>query len=419
MDSARSTPFRGWWMVAIGFLTQALAVGVTMGSFPVFLVPVSEAFGASLMEVSLGVSILMAVTTLSGVVVGPILDRRSIRWVMTVGALWMALCLAGMARAQSLPALGLLFGVGMALGLTMLGPLASATLAAKWFSRRLGRAQGVTNMGGPAGAGLFSILSGVLIGEIGWRGTLWVYAGLVAAVIPAIALVVRDRPEVVGQWPDGEPPAAAAPVSDAPAAWSLSGLARASRFWLLVLPSGLLMGIATGWASQIVSLGVDLGFSNSAAAGVFGLSALLGLLGTLGFGTLADRVAGRSLLWVLMGMHCLGFALLAAAPAQALYAGVVATLGLAGGGMMPVYTSLIGRIFGQGSFGQVMGLGGFAMAPFAVIAPALGGGLRDQTGTYTASLLVFAAGLTLAALLLAGLKVGARAPRERAQPAAT
>jgi MFS family permease len=407
MQQTHAAGFRGWWIVAVGFVTQALTVGVTFGSFPVFLVPIAEAFDASLMELSVGMSVMMFTATSAGVVVGPLLDRYSIRTIMTSGALLQVLCLVLMSQASALWQLGALFGLGIALGVALLGPLASATLVAKWFRRLLGRAQGVTNMGGPAGAGLFSILGGYLVGEVGWRQTLFVYAGMALAVLPLVWLVVRSRPEDIGQWPDGD--AEAGPVhaeGDVPPR-AATDLLAARAFWLLVLPVGLLMGISSGWGSQVVALGVDLGFENASAANIFGASALLGIFGTLAFGGLADRVAGRRLLWVVMGFHVAGFCLLVALPASASFVSVVPALGFLGGGMMPVYAALIGRLFGPASFGQVMGLGGLMMAPFAVVAPTLGAGLRDETGSYDATLLCFAGGMLLASALLLGLRSSA------------
>ncbi len=404
MDDAQAAGFRGWWIVGVAFVTQALAVGVTFGSFPVFLVPIAEAFDVGLLEVSSGMSILMFTSTTAGVVVGPLLDRRSIRSIMVAGAALQALCLVLMSQATALWQLGGLFGVGMALGVALLGPLASATLVAKWFRRLLGRAQGVANMGGPAGMGIFSILGGILVAEIGWRQTLFVYAGVVLAAVPLIWFAVRSRPEELGQWPDGAPEAVEANGQRAPAR-AASALLAARAFWLLVLPVGLLMGIAVGWGSQVVSLGIDLGFENASAANILGASALLGIFGTLVFGNLADRFSGRRLLWVVMGIHAIGFCVLVAAPAPSSFFAVVPALGFLGGGMMPIYASLIGRLFGPASFGQVMGLGGLLMAPIAVAAPMLGAGLRDQTGSYGVTLSCFAAGMLAASVLLGGLRV--------------
>ena len=92
----------------------------------------------------------------------------------------------------------------------------------------------------------------------------------------------------------------------------------------------------------------------------------------------------------------------------------MAILGVAGGGIMPVYAALIGRIFGPAAFGQVMGLAGLVLLPFGFAAPPLAGALRDASGSYAPALLLFAALLVAAAGILAFLRLH---PLRLAQPA--
>ncbi|MFP8873481.1 MAG: MFS transporter, partial [Myxococcota bacterium] len=75
----------------------------------------------------------------------------------------------------------------------------------------------------------------------------------------------------------------------------------------------------------------------------------------------------------------------------------------------PVYMALISQIFGPASFGLVLGIAGMVMLPVGFAAPPLAGALRDAHGNYEAALLLFAGGVALAALLLAGLRPGPRA----------
>ncbi len=408
--------FHGWRIVGVGFVTQVAAIGVSFGSFSVFLDPVARAFDASRMQVSLGQSLLMLVMTTSGLVVGPLLDRRSIRSIMTWGAVLGAVCLTGMSLTRELWQLGLLFGVGIALCVAMLGPLASSAVVAKWFERQRGRALGFTNMGGPAGGFLFALLGGALVGGIGWRGALLVYAGLVLAVVPAVRAVIRNRPQDVGQWPDGAeaPPPHHVDAPETPS-WTPRALLREPRFWLLVLPVGMYLGLSTGWVAHIVPVGLDVGFSLEAASALLAVGALVGIGGTYVFGALADRADLRVLLWVILVVHLLGFVALSNPAGDWVFGLVVAVLGFVSGGLMPVYASLVGRLFGAASFGQVMGLGGFVMLPFAFAAPPVAGALRDSTGSYGSAFVVFAAGMLLASLLLGGLRSSqpARLPAAR------
>ncbi|MDJ0849954.1 MAG: MFS transporter [Myxococcota bacterium] len=392
-----------------------MSVGVSFGSFSVFLDPIARAFDATRMQVSLGQSLLMLVMTTAGLVVGPLLDRRSIRSIMTCGALLGAVCLVGMSLARELWQVGLLFGFGIALCVAMLGPLASSAVVAKWFETQRGRALGFTNMGGPAGGFVFALLGGALIGSVGWRTSLLIYAALVMAVIPAVRAVVRNRPEDLGLWPDGaeRPPPAHADVPE-PRSWTVGALLREPRFWLLVLPAGMYMGISTGWVAHIVPVGLDAGFGLEAASGILAVGALVGIGGTWAFGALADRSDLRALLWVILLAHLLGFLALTDPAGGWVFGAVVVVLGFVSGGLMPVYASLIGRLFGPASFGQVMGLGGFVMLPFAFAAPPVAGALRDASGSYASAFLVFAAGMGAASLLLAGLRTSR--PARVAQP---
>lgn len=396
--------FLGWRIVGVGFATQALCIGTSIASFPVFLVPIAETFEATKAEVSIGASIFIAAMTLSGLFVGPLLDRRSIRTIMCAGTLLTAACLAAMSRATELWQLGLLFGIGLALGVTTMGPLASSTLAARWFRRSVGRAQGFTNMGGPAGASLFAITSGIAVQQVGWRTTLLAYGALTLLLLPAIWAVVRNAPQDVGQWPDGDPHPPEAVDSTDDDTWTAWALLTEPRFWLLVVPVGILMGISMGWVTHIVSLGIDLGVEPVRGSTTLGVGGAVGIAGTVAFGFLADRVDRRLLLWFIMGAHVAAFLVLSGNESAVLFMAIVVSLGFAGGGIMPVYMALISQIFGQASFGLVLGIAGLVLLPVGVLAPPIAGALRDAHGDYDAALLLFAGAVALAALLLAGLR---------------
>ena len=401
-------PFLGWRIVGVGFATQALCIGTSIASFPIFLLPIAEAFDATKAQISLGPSIFIVAMTLSGLFVGPLLDRHSIRGIMCLGTLLTAGCLAAMSRATELWQLALLFGIGMAIGVTTMGPLASSTLAAKWFRRSIGRAQGLTNVGGPAGAALFAVASGIGVQQLGWRTTLLLYAALILLALPAIWRVVRNSPQDMGQWPDGDPGPLENLDTGGDLAWNARALLSEPRFWLLVVPVGIMMGISMGWVTHIISLGIDLGVDSVRGSAILGAGGAVGIAGTLGFGFLADRVDRRLLLWLIMGAHVAAFVALSGNESALLFTAIVVSVGFFAGGIMPVYMALVSQIFGPASFGLVLGIAGIVMLPVGFAAPPLAGALRDAQGNYDAALLLFAGGVALAALLLAGLRPGPR-----------
>ena len=82
--------------------------------------------------------------------------------------------------------------------------LTGTTLVAQWFVRRRGRAQSLMSMGMTAGFAFFPPLTVFLIDRLTWRSA-WAVVGVLVwlALLPAVLLLVRSRPEEIGLRPDG------------------------------------------------------------------------------------------------------------------------------------------------------------------------------------------------------------------------
>lgn len=403
------TSFRGWWIVGLGLFAQAVAIGVTIIPFGFFTLPLVEEFGATRAEIQLGIALFMLVSTGAGGVVGRWLDGGSIRVVMAVGALIMAACFTAMSFATAVWQLGLLFGVGAAVGACMAGPLPATTAIAKWFSRRRGTAVGIASTGPLVGGALITPLVGALIEDIGWRGTLQIFAALCFAIAPLALWIVRNTPEEVGQQVDGDagdPPGRPTTAT----AGDLLGPAEilsARNFWALALGVGVVFGVGGGWGANVPTFGADMGYDVKHMSRLIGASSVLGILSTLGFGALADRLDNRALLWGAIAAQSTALLVLHTQPASLFFNGGVLLFGFAGGALLPVYASYIGRLFGPDSFGSVMGLASLVMLPFGAAAPVLAGGVRDATGSYALALLTFGIACALGGALLSIIRTPA------------
>jgi MFS family permease len=342
-----------------------------------------------------------------GTAVGALVDRRSVRGILVAGALLASASLFGLSRATALWQLGLLFGAGVGGGAAMLGILPSSALVSRWYLRARGRALGVANMGPPAGTVLFALAGGTLVPALGWRATLALAALAPLLLVPALLLVVADRPEALGQRPDGaeaEPArdgaAHAAPAADP--AWSARALLASRAFWGASLAMGLVGGgLGAGWSSQVVPFAADLGLSAAEGAVAVALGAGLAIPGTLACGTLSDRIDPPRLFLALIAVLAAAFGLLFTAPSHASLLAASALFGLASGGVLPVFNAMVVRGFGAASFGTALGISGLVQLPFPFAGPVLAGALRDGTGGYATTLLVFLAALGAAALCLA------------------
>jgi MFS family permease len=409
--------FRGWWVVAVAFLAQFASLGLSIIVYPLFAQPIQAEFSVSMLQFNLAFAPFTAVMTLAGPVVGPRLDRGSIRAVMTGGALLLSASLALMSLATSAWQLGALFGFGVALSVTLLGPLPATTVTAKWFARQRGRAIGIVSLG-PLVAGVtLSILGGVLLASQGWRATLrWFSLGALL-VAPLVWTVIRNRPEDIGQFPDGEPGGEDGHGSGAAPHWSTRALLASPSFWVIALAVGLIFGFLQAWQPNVAKYAEDLGHGLREQSWLPATAALMGLPATVALGWLAERIDPRTLILVSVAILMAAFAVLRAGPALPIVLAASAVMGASSGGLMPLYAALLARTFGPASFGTAMGLAGLVMLPFGVVAPLVIGQLRDQTGSYSASLALVIAAFGVGAMILGLLP--RRQPRAEVAPVST
>jgi len=81
------------------------------------------------------------------------------------------------------------------------------TMINRWFSVRLGLALGIASAG--IGVGIMAVVPAVqfMIGSLGWRTAYVALAGFVLlGLLPVGLIVLRGRPEDLGQVPDGIAP---------------------------------------------------------------------------------------------------------------------------------------------------------------------------------------------------------------------
>lgn len=436
MSPAPHPAFSGWRVCGASILTQAVAIGFTLGSVGVFAAPLAAELGATATQFNVGVSVFSLMMNLSMPFIGSQLDRGRIRGVMTSGAVVLAGALAAMSQARELWQVGLCFGVGCAIGMAMLGPMSSSTAMANWFSRLRGRALGIANMGGPAGPILIAPAAAFAIGQVGWRATLLGFAVLTLAIgVPCVRLGMLDRPSDVGQFPDGEDPASsvdrdlevahAAGAADASAAasaaaeaaaadlashalgWTAAQLARCRDFWFIALAASPFAATGIVVTTNSIPYMLELGATPEAAALVVIPQSIGAVSGPLVFGALADRIHPRFLFVGLIAGLCAGLVGLVFEPSYATALALFSLIGIIGGSMMAVYGALIGRLFGAAAFGQVMGLGALVGLPAIVAMPLAFGAAFDATGSYARGLFILVGTLAVAAVLFAALPSGA------------
>ena len=344
-------------------------------------------------------------------VVGRQIDRHGSRAMIVLITVLFGLACLYMGFVQNALMLCVGFFALRALGQGSLS-LVSRIVVNQWWVRRRGFAIGIVGLSyaliGRAG---FPVLINALIPLYGWRGTYSILGLLLLLVmLPLGWLLVRNRPEDYGLWPDGQPPTASRenePTTPlwskkawgkgaSPQAtfveehWTLPEVLRLPVFWLISAGFSSISALNTGLTFHIVSIYIDNGLTPTIAASSFVPIAITSGIVQMGSGMLVDRFPARVLLAVSLFLHAL---LLAIAPylhsiEMALGFGII--MGTASGLQQTIGNSIWAMYFGRRHLGSITGATTTISVASSAMGPMLFGIARDVWGSYTFVLLTSA-----------------------------
>lgn len=411
--------FIGWRMVGIAFTVDFVAVGFFFYSYGVFLKPIAAALSGSRFAIALALSIANVVGALLAPFIGRALDRLPIRRIMIVGAFSVAAGFTALSQMTELWHLYLVMGTLLAAGMSMMGNIASAKLVSNWFIEARGRALGIATIGISLSGMVMPGVATWLISAVGWRGGFGVYAAAtVAVVVPMVALFVIDRPEDVGQRPDGGRGGDGSGDElqlDRP--WRTRELLRNWNFWVIAVPFSLAFSSLSAVLIHMVPYASDSGIPLYRAALIASIAAGAGALGKPIFGHLIDRVDARLAIGTSLFGQLVGLVLFLEGTGFAwmLVAGVV--FGFSMGGVVPLHGAVTARAFGRFSFGKALGLLRPVQIPIHMIGPPLAGWIFDSTGSYDAAFQIFVGFYAVAIAAIGWLRLAPVASDHQARAA--
>ncbi len=279
--------FYGWWIVATTVFTFGISVGVPYYNLPFFYDYFQKAHRWGLEQITLGFP-LAAILTLW---VGPLLiPRFSPRKLIICGTGLTAISLFGFSAMNNSVSIYYLFCFVYMVGLIVSGPIPHQILVSYWFQKKRGRAMGVVYAGVGLFGGLGSFFVRALTDKYSFQTTLAAVGALMFVTWPLCLFFLKDKPSMVGQYPDGSDH----PSADAEsAAHSFSHLLRSGSFWLLLLGSICSIGSIGSINVHMKFVFRDAGFTDQKALNTAWTNASVLILwtsiaGRLSIGYLAD-----------------------------------------------------------------------------------------------------------------------------------
>jgi OFA family oxalate/formate antiporter-like MFS transporter len=211
-------------------------------------------------------------------------------------------------------------------------------------------------------------------------------------------------PEDVGLLPDRRPSATGATTAAPPEPrFSRAAALRTRAFWLLSLYTMLVYPVQAGVSLHQAAHLIERGLTPAAAATVIAVFSAMTAVSSFGIGFLPRRWPVRyGLLAAALAMSAGAFALIAVdSLSSACVAGGLFGLGV--GAILTLLSVAWADYFGRESYGAIRGAALSVQVVAQAIGPVLSGALRDWSGTYTDSLVVFGclAALAVGAALMA------------------
>lgn len=393
MRTGSPNAFRGTLILAMASLAVFLSgPGQTYG-VSVFIDPMLEEFGWSRSLISSTYSLATLLSAIPLVLIGRQIDRVGNRIVLTISAIVFGVALIGLSRVSG--PLGLLVGFAFlrtfGSGVLTLG---SRTLTAQWFVRRRGRAFSILGLASALSLAVVPRVSEALISWQGWRTTWTIFAAvMLLGLAPVMARFVRNRPEDVGEYPDGIAPdatASAASSDDGPEEdWTLHSATRTRSFWALLIAGVVPALVVTGVSFHQISIMTARGLPASLAATTFAIESAVTVIFTIGAGWLVSRYPLRFILSTGQLLLLLALAILLFAHTTA-FALMYSAMRGASFGLWGVTADVAWvAYFGRRHLGSIRGVTFAAGIVGAAIGPVPLGVVFDTTGSYNPAILAY------------------------------
>lgn len=290
-----------WVVAAVSFIALLGAAGFR--SVPgVFMAPLHDEFGWTHGTVGLAMSVNMTLFGVTAPFAAALMDRFGVRRILAVAlaliATGSALSLAMTASWQLVVSWGVLVGIGT--GAISMGFV--ATVSTRWFEQRRGLVTGVLTAASATGQLIFLPVVAAVTMAHGWRWAALIVAAAALAVVPLVAVFMRDRPEDVGLTAYGATSAEPAVIPTGSFRAAFDGLrigARVPAFWLLAGSFAICGATTNGLiGTHFIPAANDHGMPTTVAAGLLAAIGVLDVAGTIFSGWLTDRVSPKLLLVV-------------------------------------------------------------------------------------------------------------------------
>jgi MFS family permease len=350
--------FYGWWIVLVTFIANFMSNGMSFYSWNAFLKPLCEGHHWSRTAVNLAPSLGAPLGIFAQPVFSRLVNRFGPKPLMLICALVSSASFILMGRAATLAAF---YAATCVLFVSNVGinGLVPNTAVSNWFVQKRGKALGISTSGISLSGAFIPLFGFFLLDHVSLANAYLVIAALsMALIFCATALLMKNKPEDAGLFPDGLEHEAAGPdhtASTDSEGVPLGRLVRMQAFWNIGLAYGLMLMPVVGVMSQLKPRFTDIGFVGMKAMLMMSMTALIGGIGKASWGWLCDKFDPRKVVAASIFCQIAGLAILISGKSLFFLSGFIVLYGLGMGGVMSTVAIVPAIFFGRENFAKAYG----------------------------------------------------------------
>ncbi len=281
--------FYGWWIVAACFLTFGVSTGFPYYNIAFFFDYFRDDHSWPISFITMGAPVAVLLTIWAGPIIVP---RVSPRLLIIIGTGMTFAAFQWFARLSG--ATWEYYGAWCLymIGYFLSGPIPHQVIISNWFKEKRGRAMGITYVGVAVIGSIGNKLGPYLSSKMPYTEALSYMGFMLLVAWPVALFVLKDRPQDIGQLPDGKTEAVETPeFAPAPAVKqppkTFGYLMRRTPFWLLLVGSAASIGSIAAVNFHMKFVFEAQGFTDQAARDQ--------IWGTASFWVLWSSIGGRLL----------------------------------------------------------------------------------------------------------------------------
>jgi MFS family permease len=414
--------FRGYQQGALAWLQYGTAVGAVYFVVGPLIAGMLPDVKWSLGVVSNALLVRGLLSMVTAPLTGWLVHKFGVRPVVMIGGLFTAGFTALTGTVSNPWEFGAIFGVALSVADAFMGQIPATTIVHNWFMARRGVVMGFVNSGAGFGGLIFSPFMALLIRDFGWRHGLYVLA-LIILVLAIPSVLLRNRPQDVGQWVDGVDGREIPPHEHSDAIGTvqvtLRRMVRSPLYWAVFVIFGIeAWSLGVFAADQVLFLQAQ-GVGSLASSGALGFAAGVAAVAGILFSRLTDKFSPYYTLigsTVLMLVGSIFFLSARDAVLLWLYSFL---FGAGYGTLVPAVPVALSRYFGAREFSKMFGVGQILVGLMGGLGPWVTAQISDRTGSYTIPIYLITGLLALSVIVaVAARPRGLRTSRAPAVPPA-